>query len=207
VKKVFASRGASTHSLKAHRNMRALLLIVSTFFLASCGTMNLSPFQGTEPNLVIEDFFTGETRAWGVFEDRFGNLRAQFTVDIRGTWNDPTLVLEEDFVYTSGRTDRRVWTVTKQPDGSYHGRAADVIGPATGGAEGNAFNWTYVMDLPVGERTLRVRLDDWLWLQESGVLINRARVTKFGVEIGQLTIFFLKEGHQVASIATNGAKN
>jgi hypothetical protein len=50
------------------------------------------------------------------------------------------------------------------------------------------------MDLPVGKRTFRVRFNDWLWLQESGVLINRARVTKFGVEIGQVSIFFLKDG-------------
>ena len=187
--------------------MRALILIVSTFFLASCGTMNLNAFQDTEPKLVIEEFFAGDTRAWGVFEDRFGILRAQFTVDIRGTWNDPTLVLEEDFVYASGREDRRVWTVTKRADGSYEGRADDVIGVATGGAEGNAFNWTYVMDLPLGDRSLRVRLNDWLWLQESGVLINRARVTKFGIELGQLSIFFLKEGHQVASIAPFGVAN
>lgn len=187
--------------------MRALALIVSTFFLASCGTMNLNAFQGTSPKLAIEDFFVGETRAWGVFEDRFGNLRAQFTVDIKGTWTEPTLVLEEDFFYASGRTDRRVWTITKKADGSYEGRADDVVGVATGGSEGNAFYWTYLMDLPVGDRSLRVRFNDWLWLQESGVLINRARVTKFGVEIGQLSIFFLKDGHHVASIATNGATN
>ncbi len=155
--------------------------------------MNLNAFQDTSPELVIEDFFTGETRAWGVFEGRFGNLRAQFNVDIKGTWKEPTLVLEEDFVYASGRTDRRVWTITRQVNGSYQGRADNVIGVATGGAEGNAFYWTYLMDLPVGDRTIRVRLNDWLWLQESGVLINRARVTTSGIELGQLSIFFSKK--------------
>ena len=48
------------------------------------------------------------------------------------------------------------------------------------------------MDLPVGDRTIRVRLNDWLLLQPDDVLINRARVTKFGVELGELTIFFKK---------------
>jgi hypothetical protein len=60
------------------------------------------------------------------------------------------------------------------------------------------------MDLPVGDRTIRVRLNDWLWLQEGGVLINRARVTKFGIEIGQVSIFFLKEGHHVPAFAVPG---
>jgi len=164
-------------------------------------------FEDSKPELVLEDFFEGETRAWGVFEDRFGNLRAQFTVDIKGTWEDQTLTLEEDFIYASGRKDRRVWAISKQSDGRYEGRAEDVVGVATGRAAGNAFNWSYVMDLPVGNRTFRVRFNDWLWLQESGVLINRARVTKFGVEIGQVSIFFLKGGNQSASISDNGATN
>jgi hypothetical protein len=174
--------------------MRTLALMVSAFFLSSCGTMANNFFEDGTPELVLEEFFEGKTRAWGVFEDRFGNLRAQFTVDIKGTWKDQTLTLEEDFVYASGREDRRVWSIAKQSDGRYEGRAGDVIGVATGRAAGNTFNWGYVMDLPVGKRTFRVRFNDWLWLQESGVLINRARVTKFGVEIGQVSIFFLKDG-------------
>ena len=184
--------------------MRTLVLMVSAFFLASCGTMTNNFFEDSAPELVLEEFFKGETRAWGVFEDRFGNLRAQFTVDIKGTWKDETLTLEEDFVYASGRKDRRVWAISKQPDGRYEGRAEDVIGVATGRAAGNAFNWSYVMDLPVGSRTFRVRFNDWLWLQEGGVLINRARVTKFGVEIGQISIFFLKGDNQVELSAANG---
>lgn len=172
--------------------MRTIFVLAAALILSACGSMSLKSFEGTTPPLVLEDYFAGDTRAWGIFEDRFGNLRAQFTVDIKGTWNEPTLVLEEDFLYASGRTDRRVWTLTKSPTGAYSGTAGDVIGAAAGAASGNAFNWTYVMDLPVGDRTIRVRLNDWLWLQPDGVLINRARVTKFGVELGELTIFFKK---------------
>ncbi|MEQ8248249.1 MAG: DUF3833 family protein [Alphaproteobacteria bacterium] len=172
--------------------MRTIFVLAAALILSACGSMSLKSFEGTTPPLVLEDYFAGDTRAWGIFEDRFGNLRAQFTVDIKGTWNEPTLVLEEDFLYASGRADRRVWTLTKSPTGAYSGTAGDVIGAAAGAASGNAFNWTYVMDLPVGDRTIRVRLNDWLWLQPDGVLINRARVTKFGVELGELTIFFKK---------------
>ncbi len=172
--------------------MRRLLIAAAAFALASCGSMSLDQFEGATPELVLEEYFAGETKAWGIFEDRFGDLRAQFTVDMKGTWEAPVLTLEEDFLYSSGNTDRRVWTITRNADGTYEGRAADVIGAAQGDAAGNAFNWTYVMDLEVGERTVRVRLNDWLWLQPGDVLINRASVTKFGVELGTLTIFFKK---------------
>ncbi|MDA1060155.1 MAG: DUF3833 family protein, partial [Proteobacteria bacterium] len=86
----------------------------------------------------------------------------------------------------------RVWTITKTGPDRYEGRADDVIGAATGEASGNALNWQYDMDLKVGDGTMRVHFNDWMFLQPSGVLINRARVTKFGIEIGQVTLAFTR---------------
>ena len=48
------------------------------------------------------------------------------------------------------------------------------------------------MDLKIGESRLRVQFDDWMFLQHDGVLINRARVSKLGFEIGQVTLTFQK---------------
>ena len=85
-----------------------------------------------------------------------------------------------------------MWTIRKIDAHRYEGQAADVIGVAVGEAYGNALNWQYDMDLKVGEGTLRVHFNDWMFLQESGVLVNRARVSKFGIEIGEVTLFFQK---------------
>jgi hypothetical protein len=154
--------------------------------------MKPTDFSGTTPQLRIEEYFAGHTRAWGIFEDRFGNLRRQFVVDIDGKWDGETLVLDERFLYSDGEKDRRVWTIRKIDAHRYEGQAADVIGVAFGEAHGNALNWQYDMDLKVGEGTLRVHFNDWMFLQESGVLVNRARVSKFGIEIGEVTLFFQK---------------
>ena len=48
------------------------------------------------------------------------------------------------------------------------------------------------MDLKVGDGTWRVRFDDWMFLQPNGVLVNRAHVSKWGVEIGEISLFFAK---------------
>lgn len=159
-------------------------------FLAACTGMKPTDFANTEPKLAIERYFDGETRASGIFEDRFGRVRRQFTVDITGTVKGDTLVLDERFHYSDGESDRRVWTITKTGPDRYEGRADDVIGAATGEASGNALNWQYDMDLKVGDGTMRVHFNDWMFLQPPGVLINRARVTKFGIEIGQVTLAF-----------------
>ncbi|MCC9624703.1 DUF3833 domain-containing protein [Thalassospira sp. MA62] len=154
--------------------------------------MKPQDFAQKQPRFDVFDYFEGNSRAWGIFEDRFGTLRRQFTVDITGTITDDVLTLEEDFVYDDGEEDRRVWKITRTGDHSYEGRADDIIGVATGSQYGNALNWTYEMDLKVGDGSWRVSFDDWMFLQADGVLVNRARVKKWGFEIGEVTLFFTK---------------
>lgn len=172
------------------RTLFAMVLL--GIVMTGCGGMDIRKFKAASPQLVLEEYFTGKTRAWGIFEDRFGTLRRQFTVDIDGRWNGKTLVLDERFDYRDGETDRRVWTIEKISEHRYEGRADDVIGVAVGEARGNALTWRYSMDLKVGDSTLRVQFDDWMFLQPDDVLINRARVSKWGVELGQVTLFFSK---------------
>jgi len=154
--------------------------------------MKPQEFADSEPRLVIEDYFAGRSRAWGLFEDRFGDLRRQFVVDIEGRWDGRELVLYEQFTYADGERARRVWRIVKKDEHTYEGRADDVVGTAAGVAYGNALNWRYNLDLKVGDKTWRVHFDDWMFLQPDGVLINRARVSKFGVEIGEVTLVFRK---------------
>lgn len=160
-------------------------------------------FAGAVPALVLEDYFSGHTKAWGLFTDRFGIVRRQFSVDISGDWDGGRLILNESFLYNDGASESRIWTIRKTGEGLYEGRADDVIGIAQGRAAGNALNWSYKMDLKVGARSWRVAFDDWMFLQPDGVMINRASVSKWGIEIGQVTLFFAKPG--VTGAAKQGA--
>ncbi len=172
--------------------------------------MKPEAFAGRTPTLLIEDYFVGETRAWGMFQDRFGNVRRQFTVDIVGTWDGETLTLVEDFLYNDGEVEQRIWTITKTGDHEYQGQADGVIGIARGQAYGNALNWRYQFALPVGDRKLNVTFNDWLFLQDDRVLINRADVTKLGFRLGEVTLFFQKNpggttsAHRDTPVATVG---
>lgn len=160
--------------------------------VAGCGGMQVEDFKGAQPELRIERYFAGNTKAWGIFEDRFGKLRRQFTVEIAGTFDGKTLTLDERFLYSDGETERRVWTITPGEGGTYRGLADGVVGVATGKAAGNALNWRYDFDLKVEDGTWRVAFDDWLYLQPGDVIVNRAAISRFGVEIGTVTLFFTK---------------
>lgn len=154
--------------------------------------MKPEDFAKKGPPLDLFEYFEGQTTAWGWFEDRFGKVRRQFRVAIEGSVSQGRLVLDEAFEYDDGERDRRVWTISKTGDNGYAGTADDVIGEAVGKVAGNALNWTYRMRLPIGESEWEVKFDDWMFLQEGGVLLNRAVVSKWGVEIGRVSIFFVK---------------
>jgi hypothetical protein len=107
--------------------------------------------------------------------------------------NIDVLTLTEHFDYYDGKTQERVWTIKKLDDGSYEGTASDIIDKAIGKSQGSAVNWSYVMDVPVDDTTYRLRFDDWMWVMNDGVLINRSYLKKFGITVSELTIFMQKQ--------------
>ena len=146
--------------------------ILAVVVLNGCTGMKIEDFENTQKPFVLEDYFNGKVHAAGIFEDRFGKIRRQFTVDITGTWNGRELILDEKFVYDDGEKDRRVWTIEKINEGEYEGTADDVIGFARGVSRGNALNWRYDMNLKVGDRIFKVHFNDWMFLQTSGIMLN-----------------------------------
>jgi hypothetical protein len=169
-----------------------LAVLLATLVTSGCETMHPRDFADSKQTLDLFDYFEGHTRAWGLFEDRFGKLRRQFHVDIVGTVDGDTLVLDESFLYADGERQHRTWTIRRTGETTYRGEADDVVGMAHGETGGNALHWTYSMDLKVGDRRLRVAFDDWMFLQSDGVLLNRARISKFGLELGSVTLAFRK---------------
>jgi len=172
--------------------LRLGIFLIALMALNGCAKMKPIDFKDSKPQFILENYFSGKTFAWGIFEDRFGNLRRQFSVDITGTWNGTELVLDEQFVYNNGEHDQRVWTIKKIDAHTYLGRAEDIIGIAQGKAYGNALNWQYDMNLKIGPSTVRVHFNDWMFLQSPDVLLNRAKVSKFGIELGTVTLAFTK---------------
>jgi hypothetical protein len=154
--------------------------------------MQIDQISQLQPELKIEEYFDGKVYAWGIFEDRFGTIRRQFQVEIDGDWDGKTLTLDEQFLYDDGERDQRIWEITSSGSGNYEGQAADVLGTAAGTSQGNALNWKYDIDLKVGDGSWRVTFDDWMLLQQGGVLINRAYVKKWGFTIGTVTLSFMR---------------
>lgn len=173
------------------RRLAPALLAAATLTGCASGSA-MEQFDTAPRQLVLEDYFAGKTTAYGLFEDRFGKVRRQFKVDIIGEVEGDRLTLTENFVYDDGELDTRVWEIDILGNGQYRGTAGDVPVAAVGQVSGNAFNWKYKVDLKVGDSVWNVGFNDWMFLMPDDVLINRAYVTRYGIEIGQVTIAFRK---------------
>lgn len=172
---------------------RLLVLGLLLLLLGGCSPMKIEDFADTTPRLSLEEYFTGTTHAWGIFQNRQGQPLRQFRVRIEGKVEGDTLILDEYFDYADGETQRRIWRLQKVAPDRYVGRADDVVGTATGIVRGQAFNFRYTLDVPWKDGSIHLDFDDWMFLQPDGVMINRATVRKFGFRVGEVILFFQKE--------------
>jgi Protein of unknown function (DUF3833) len=171
---------------------RRLALATLVLVTSGCAGPQVQDYAAEKPVLDLRQYFNGELVAHGLVTDRSGAVRRRFTVKMVGRWQGDEGVLEEDFRYTDGATERRVWRLTRGADGRYTGRADDVVGSAIGQAAGNALNWRYTLRLPVDGRTWEVQFDDWMYLMDERVMLNKAAISKFGIHLGDVTLAFEK---------------
>lgn len=170
----------------------APLLALPLLTLTGCAGPSPADYAGQTPTLDLAQYFNGPLTAHGLFTDRSGRVVKRFTVAMVGRWQGEQGVLEEDFRYSDGHTERRVWRLTRHADGRYSGVADDVVGTAQGQAAGNALNWRYTLALKVDDSTWQVQFDDWMYLMDDKVMLNKAVMSKFGIRLGEVTLAFHK---------------
>lgn len=166
--------------------------MAGTLALAGCASPAISDFAGQKPELDLRKYFNGTLDAYGVFLDRSGKVARRFTVVMRCTWNGDEGVLDEDFTYSDGTTEKRVWRLKHLGNGRYSGTAGDVVGTAFGETQGNAFRWGYTLALPVDGTVYEVQFDDWMYLMDDRVMLNKAVMSKFGIRLGEVMLSFVK---------------
>jgi len=190
--------------------------------LGGCAGPTIDQYRAEKPVLDLREYFNGTLDAYGVFTDRSGQVVKRFTVLMTCTWVGDDGTLDELFSYADGSTERRVWRLKRHADGRYTGTAGDVLGEAQGQARGNAFRWGYTLKLPVGgdpsaagppqgasapsggsavreaasvgATVVEVQFDDWMYLMDPRVMLNKAVMTKWGVRLGEVTLSFVKRG-------------
>jgi len=171
-----------------------LFALIAAALLAGCSSVDPQVYRAERPALDLAQYFSGTLEGHGMVLDRGGQVQRRFVVLIKATWNGDVGTLDEDFTWSDGKKERRVWTLRRAaPDGSrWIGTAPDVIGEAAGVVSGNALNWRYTLDLATDSGRYKIAFDDWMFLIDEHVMLNRAEMSFFGVRVGEILIAFRK---------------
>ena len=88
--------------------------------------MDIADFSGTAPELLPEQFLTGDLEGWGVIERLTGGLQQRFTVNAHGSWDKAArlITFTETWTFDDGRQDTLSWRIVKGADGRYSGQEA-----------------------------------------------------------------------------------
>ena len=171
---------------------RAFGLLFIILISGCANNMKPTDFKDQKPRLIIEEFLSGNVKAWGMLQNRSGKVIRQFSADLNGTWNGKQLILDEKFDWSDGEIQNRQWKINKIDEHNYEGTAGDVVGTAKGFSYGPAFKFEYVLLVPVKGKEIKIKFDDWIFKQDDNVAINKAVMTKFGFKVAELTVMFVK---------------
>jgi Protein of unknown function (DUF3833) len=164
------------------------------YMLTGCSSITTADYASTTPKLDIRQYLNGKLEAWGVLFDYTGKADLHFYVTMEGSWKGNVGTLKEDFTYSDGRKDQRTWTITFTDDTNFTATAHDVAGMAVGSQAGNAANMRYTLNaVRASGDTVTLSMDDWLYLIDDKTLMNRTKMRKLGVTVGELMIAFKKQ--------------
>ena len=162
-------------------------------FLTGCTNPSMKNVVSKDIPFELLEYFEGKTTAWGLVVDRFGNLQRTFKVQLTGERDNNKLLLKEYFSYNDGERETREWVITKTKTGSYQGKSKDTIGFAKGRKVGNTVRMVYDTTITIRDLDIRVSFDDRFVKSDKNVVINRAKILKWGIKIADVTIFFSKQ--------------
>ena len=174
--------------------MKKIIGFFLLILLTGCAN-NMKPtdFKDQKPRLIIENYLSGNVKAWGVLQNRSGKVTRQFKADLNGNWDGSKLILDEVFDWNDGERQTRQWIIKKIDDHNYEGTASDVVGTAKGYSYGPAFKFEYVLLVPIKGKNIKITFDDWIFMQDDKIAINRATMKKFGFKVAELTVVFEKK--------------
>ena len=106
-----------------HRARSVALALGSAFaltvpvLLTGCAGPTPADYASQTPVLDLRQYFNGKLLAHGIATDRSGKVVQRFTVQMTGTWQGDEGTLDEQFSYSDGRREQRIWKLTRLADG------------------------------------------------------------------------------------------
>ncbi len=105
--------------------VKFLTVGLAVLLLASCAATDPQRYAQQKPALDLKRYFNGVIDGHGMVLDRSGEVTRRFVVTIHASWQGEVGTLDEDFVWSDGVKEKRVWTLrpgTARPVDRHRGR-------------------------------------------------------------------------------------
>ncbi len=176
------------------KKIKTFIIGIFCILIPGCTNNTIEAYGDRKTKVDLRNFFKGDIEGWGAVFDYKGQQTRSFSVKIIGTWQTPDKgVLQEWFEFDDGEKTERIWDIVFSNEQLFIGKAKDVIGDADGTQNGNAVNLHYTLRIPYKDSTLDLNMDDWMYLIEENLILNRTTMKKFGFKVGEIVLFMKKK--------------
>lgn len=170
------------------------IAVRSMFF--SFGSQKPADYANSGPAFNLKEHLSGPILSEGLIYGPTGRVTNSFTAQMQGTWDGDTGTLTESFTYSNGQIQERKWFLTAGPDNTFTATAEDIVGEAHGVVSGSSIMMRYDIILPERAGGHVLSVSDWLYMTESGVIINRSEMRKYGILVAELVATMRPDPHQ-----------
>ena len=160
---------------------------------AACSNVTPNDYAQESPKLDFKRFLQGELTGWGIYQERGGHVAKRFRIDMTADWQGNVGKFTERFSFNDGSKQVREWVLTRIDDHHYTGKANDSVGEGKGEVWGNTMHWNYTISTQTDSGTYDLDYDYWMYLVDDKTLINRATLSKFGFQLGDIAVTFHKQ--------------
>ena len=168
-------------------------LLSFLIILSGCASVSQQEYTDNQPAIDVREFFDGKLSAHGIVKNRSGKVIRYFNADIIASWQNGTGTLDETFYFDDGEVQKRIWKLSKNASGKLVGSANDVIGNSDLNVAGNSLFMEYVLRVAFGDDTLDLTIDDRMYRVSDTVIINESSMSKWGFDVGQITLAIIKQ--------------
>ena len=141
---------------------------------------HLAPQLSREPLFRPEQVFLGVTRGDGTLVRR-GKPPLHYTVKNLGTPESDSLFrLDQTVAFSNGSVESRSWQIRSRGDHHYSAKLTGAAGDVSAETNGNLFHLRYLVRRP------GIYMEQWLYLQPDGRVLNIGKVKMLGFLLAQL---------------------
>ncbi len=180
--------------------LRLLLCVCLPLFVAACATHPVSPPGDDGFDLVA--YFDETIYGYGVIE-RGDRIVSRFDMIVQPGFQDDVLELDETFLFDNGSQYRRVWRLKRQSPGVWIGGADNVDGKTRVEVIDGVVRMHYVAEFPNNDDMISLRFNQRLFPMAGEIVMNRSKLSKFGIPVGTVTVVFTPENYKEVQAPSN----